>query len=70
MKYNDYYKKVGKNIRKIRLKKEMKQTELASKCDFERQNMQRIEAGRTNITLKNLLIISEALEVDITELFK
>lgn len=70
MKHSDYFKKVGKNIKKIRLEKGMKQITLAYACDFERQNMQRIEAGKTNVTLKTLLIISESLEVDITDLFK
>ena len=70
MKHSDYFKKVGKNIKKLRLEKGMKQIELAYQCDFERQNMQRIEAGKTNVTLKTLLIISESLEVDITDLFK
>lgn len=70
MKHSDYFKKVGKNIKKLRLEKGMKQIELAYACDFERQNMQRIEAGKTNVTLKTLLIISESLEVDITDLFQ
>ena len=68
--YSSYYKKVGKNIKKIRLEKGMKQIDLANKCNFVRQNMQRIEAGKTNLKLKNMLIISKSLEVDITDLFK
>lgn len=68
MKHSDYFKKVGQNIKKIRLEKGIKQIDLAYACDFERQNMQRIEAGKTNVTLKTLLLISEALEVDVIEL--
>lgn len=68
MKHSDYLKKLGLNIKRIRIAKEMTQVDLAYTCGFEKQNMQRIEAGKTSPTLKTLLKISEALEVDITDL--
>lgn len=70
MNHSEYLKQVGLNIKRIRLDKGIKQIELAYACDFEKQNMQRIEAGKTNVTLKTLLKISEALNVDMIELFK
>jgi transcriptional regulator with XRE-family HTH domain len=60
--------KVGQNIREIRESKNISQQELASRCNFEKSNLSRIEAGRTNITLKTLLIISESLAVSVKEL--
>jgi transcriptional regulator with XRE-family HTH domain len=70
MKDSDYLKKLGENIRAIRLQKKMSQVDLAAACDFEKGNMRRIEAGRTNPTVVTLLKISKALEVSVIDLFK
>ncbi len=61
-------KKVGDNIKSIRLKKGIQQRDLAAWCDFEYSNMCRIESGRTNITIYNLCKIADALGVDIKDL--
>lgn len=68
MKEKDYLKKVALNIKRIRKEKNISQIDLAYECGFERQNMQRIEAGKTSPTLKTLLKIADALEVDIRDL--
>lgn len=68
MKNKEYLKKIALNIKKIRKEKNLTQVDLAYACGFEKQNMQRIESGKTSPTLKTLLIISEALEVDIKDL--
>lgn len=60
--------KIGERIRMIRTQKGIKQQDLAAKCNFEKSNMSRIEAGRSNITILNLLKISQALDVDLTDL--
>jgi len=70
MKDLDYLKKLGENIQAIRMKKKISQVDLAAACDFEKGNMRRIEAGRTNPTVITLLKISRALEVNIIDLFK
>lgn len=62
--------KVGKRIREIRESKGISQQELAAKCNFEKSNMSRLEAGRVNPTLATLEKVVLALEVDIIELFK
>lgn len=64
----EYLIKLAVNIKKIRIGRNMKQVDLAYSCGFEKQNMQRIESGKTSPTLKTLLKISEALEVDIIDL--
>lgn len=65
-----YLKKVGKNIKKIRISKGITQVELAFMCDFEKANMNRIESGNNNPTLKTLVKIANALEVDLFDLLK
>lgn len=37
-------------------------------CNFEKGNLSRIEAGRTNPTLMTLYKISQALEIKVTDL--
>jgi transcriptional regulator with XRE-family HTH domain len=61
---------IGNNIRKIRLRKNITQVELAEKCDFEKSNMRRIEAGNTNPTIKTLFKIANGLDVAISDLLK
>ena len=60
---------LGAKIRELRLNKEMTQIELATRCNFGKASMSRIESGETNITVLTLNRISKALEVDITEFF-
>ena len=62
--------KVGKRIQEIRIKKNISQQDLAAKCNFEKSNMSRLEAGRANATLSTIEIVANALEVDVVELFK
>ena len=66
---SQHYKKVGQNIRRIRESKNLSQQELADRCNFEKSNMSRIEAGRTNLTLKTILTISNVLSVPIKDIF-
>ena len=61
---------VGKRIQKIRKEKKISQQDLAAKCNFEKSNMSRLEAGRANATLSTLEIVSKALEINTIELFK
>jgi len=60
---------LGARIRKLRLKKDMTQNELAMLCNFEKASMSRIESGQTNMTILTMVKISKALDVDIKDLF-
>ena len=60
---------LGSRIREIRKTKKMTQDDLADKCNFEKGNLSRIETGQTNLTIRSLLRISNALEVPIAALF-
>lgn len=63
-------KKVGLRIKELRKARGMTQFDLAIKSDMEENALQRIEAGRTNPTLKTLLKIVNGLDdVEFYELF-
>ena len=51
------------NIQALRQKNKLTVQELAYRCNFERSNMSRIEAGKTNITIKTLCTVCNALGV-------
>lgn len=61
--------KVGKHIQELRELKAMSQQELAAKCNFEKSNMSRLEAGRVNPTLSTLEKVAKALDISLAELF-
>lgn len=61
-------KAIGKRIKQLREKKNITQVELAHLCDFDKPNMNRLEAGNTNPTLYTLLKIATNLDVSLTEL--
>jgi len=57
--------RIGFNIKKIRIEKNISQQDLAAACNFEKSNMSRIEAGRTNLTIGTLLKICKVLQVEL-----
>jgi len=72
MRYPDdkeFIKSIGKQIRKFRLGQKMTQLDLAVKSGMEENALQRIERGRINPTIRTLLKIVNALDVDYRELF-
>lgn len=64
-----YLEKLGLNISKIRNDKGLSQYKLAKILFMEQSNLARIEQGKTNPTVKSLLKISDALDVDVKMLF-
>ena len=62
--------KIGDKIKELRELKNLSQQDLAALCNFEKSNMSRIEAGRTNLTIKTLFKISNALKVPLKDLVK
>lgn len=63
-------KAIGLRIKQIRESKNIRQTDLAYSCDFEKSNMARLEAGNTNPTLYTLKKIADNLKVELVELVK
>lgn len=68
--YNDikeveFLHNIGEKIKKIRIKKGMKQYELAQKSGISNTYLSDLEVGRTTPSIKTLDKLSKALEVDI-----
>ncbi len=61
--------KVGLKIRVERQKRKISQEKLAELAELNRNSVGLIERGETNVTLKNLENIANALNIDIKELF-
>ena len=62
-------KKFGAKVKGIRRGKGLSQLDLAVKCNLEITAISRIENGRTNVTFKTVLILSEALGIELKDLF-
>ena len=61
--------RVIENIRALRKKKGLSQEKLADKADISRQMMNDIEGRRRWLTKRTLVKLSNALDVDVHELF-
>jgi transcriptional regulator with XRE-family HTH domain len=61
---------IGSRIQAIRKEKGITQIELSYRCEMERSNMRRIEAGGTNPTVLTLRKIASALGVEIEEILQ
>jgi len=59
--------RIGLKIKELREEKNISQQDLAAACNFEKSNMSRIEAGRTNLTIGTLLKICEALNAKLND---
>ena len=65
MKYNV----VGNNIKKLRLKKDITQEELALQSNLSQGYINQLESGKRRYTQKGLELISKALSVPVFEFF-
>lgn len=61
---------IGTRIKTLREGKNMPQQDLAAKCNIEKSNLSRLEAGGTNPTIYTLFKIAECLDISISELTK
>ena len=59
---------IGMKIKTIRENQGRTQQDIAELCEFEKSTISRIEAGRTNLTIKNLFKLSRALNVRMVDL--
>ncbi len=68
-KHDEFYKRLGRNIAKIRLEKGYTQESFANKVGISYSYYTQIEAPNvvTKMSLETLLDIAEALDVDIKE---
>lgn len=69
MQQKEFQLKLGKQIAKLRKQKKISQVDFAYMLDKEKQNLNRIEKGKTNPTIWTLNQIAKLLEVPIQKLF-
>jgi len=67
--YDNFLKDFGKRVRLIRKEKGMTMEAVAYKAGIEYRQLGRIERGEINTSIISLLKISQALEIEIKELF-
>jgi len=68
MRKDIFLTKLGENIARLRGKAGLSQTELALRCDKDRQSLNRLEKGRINPSAYYLLEIAAELKVPVKEL--
>ena len=61
----DYFNILGANVR---IERKLTQEQLADLCDLHRTYVGAIERGDRNVSLKNIVIIAQALNVEPSEL--
>ncbi len=60
-----YLKKLGKNVARLREEAGLSQTELALRCDKDRQSLNRLEKGKINPSIFYLKEIAEQLDIPV-----
>lgn len=68
--YQDEIQYISSRIKELRKERKLTVQELAYRCDMERSNMSRIEAGRTNLTIKTICTICNALGVTLRDVIR
>jgi len=66
----DDARKLGENLKKIRIKKNITQTGLAETLGVDKSFVSNIENGKTNPTLSTITNLAKALSVSTNELLK
>jgi transcriptional regulator with XRE-family HTH domain len=60
---------LGKNLKRLRLAKDLSQVELAFECEMERSRVSKIECGYVNPSLSTLATICFCLGITLEQLF-
>ena len=63
-------KKFGKNVQILRKKAGLTQENLANDADIPLSQIGRIERGEINTTISTAYVLSKALKVDLSDLFR
>ena len=66
----DESKKLGENLKRIRIKKDITQIEIARRLGVDRSFVSNIENGKNNPTLSTITSLAKVLDVPSTELLK
>ena len=70
IKNQEFISSFGKNLRKLRLKANLSQEDLANDSNIPLSQIGRIERGEINTTISTIHVLSKALNLSPTELFK
>ena len=65
---NEYLLEFGNHLRKIRVARSISQNQLGFETDLSREFINRIENGKVNISLTNLIAIAKALDIQLKQL--
>jgi len=65
----EFYKKVGDQIRELRQQKGWSQSDLGYGAELDKSVIQRIERGADNSTIKTFIKIANAFDIEFKELF-
>jgi len=65
----DFYKQLGDRIRQLRKLRKWSQSDLGYESELDKSAIQRIERGVDNSTIKTLIKITNAFEMEFKELF-
>lgn len=60
----------AKRIKSLRIEKGLSQEKFALKIDMDRTYLASVEAGKRNISIRNIKKIADGLEITLEELFK
>ena len=63
-------KKLGQNMKRIRLAKQMSQGDICRKLEVDRAYISNVESGNKNPTLSTITKLAKALGVSVNELLK
>ncbi len=66
----DLSRKIGNRIKELRLERNISQAELGRLCDKDRQHIELIENNKISANIYTLYTISNALGVELYELFQ
>ena len=67
---NEFLIEFGKNIRKIRRRKNLTQNDLAIRLNGDKQKISRLERGLYDFKISSLLVIAYGLDIQVGELLK
>ncbi|MBU1017006.1 MAG: helix-turn-helix transcriptional regulator [Patescibacteria group bacterium] len=67
---NQISKKLGRNIKRIRVLHKMSQGDICRALDMDRSYMSAIENGKKNITISQLDRLAQALGISVDKLLK
>lgn len=70
MDYQQEITAIAARMKQLRKERKLTVQEVAYRCEMERSNLSRIEAGKTNLTIKTICTICNALGVTLRDVIR